>query len=336
MASSSEPTARPAGAIDQRPKRRVRVTVPLLNTAIKTDSSDAPAQGRLEIATGVWLAALDEAECQRVAEAVGFGRTIGNACRLELHDVEVATRVETDPYDYFVDDRPIKRVQTCLGLLSLSVRMAPTWPGVVYDVRQPMRWERFAHVFVSGGFRNRKFSYLPLKRIETWGALVANWPDPGEDPVGLALAYYYDSVVDRPESTAKALISASIAFECLLSDRARSNSRHLAQRGALLVAEGADAKYMFDFLRKAYAARSSVVHEGKIPEGDLVVRFQQYLMRAIPSMAHLTYRCGSHASAIGALDQAAFGDRLSVEGLFVPGQWWNYVDVPTALRRPAL
>ncbi len=58
-----------------------------------------------------------------------------------------------------------------------------------------------------------------------------------------------------------------------------------------------------------------------------MVWLQQYLMRALPSMAKLVAETGNHAKAIAALDQSAFVSVPSVAQLLEQPQWWSYVDV---------
>lgn len=325
------------------PTKSVRVSVPLLNTGITAEPGRLWA-GRMKVAPGVWLATLDEAETRRVLTAAGFAHTTANVCRLELHDVDIAFEplVNRGPAvpasrSSFVDIRPVWHVETILGLLSLAVRMAPTWPSVVYDVRQEGSWVRETWVPAWGGFYGGRYSYLPMERLGTWGRLVEAWPHHLTATVEQSLAYYYQSIIDRPEHPDKALTSAAIAFESLLGFGLQQELVHrLSQRAALLVAQGTEAKEIYSIVKQWYKVRSKLIHEAVSPDTVTVVRFQQYLMRAIPSMARLIELTGSHRAALTVLDDAAYDRSEHLDALFEPGSWWNYCDVLRAVRRPTL
>jgi hypothetical protein len=73
-----------------------------------------------------------------------------------------------------------------------------------------------------------------------------------------------------------------------------------------------------------------------MPSSEVVIRLQQFLMRAIPSMARLIELTGSHAAAIQALDRAPYVRSPELEGVLEADGWWNFVDVTEAHSRPAL
>lgn len=328
--------------INVLPTKTVRVSVPLLNTGMSVEPGKVWT-GRFQVAPDVWLASLDDQETQRILTASGLAHTPMNACRLELHNVTIAF----DPVEErspggpgrssFVDIRPVLRVETILGLLSLCVRMAPAWPGVVYDVQGQKSWVRDAAVYAWGGFYRGKYSYLPMGRLRTWARLVEAWPHHVTDTVDQALGYYYQSIVDRPEHPAKGLTSAAIAFESLLGRGLQQELSHrLSNRAALLVARGSEAREISSIVKRWYTIRSKLVHDAVTPDPADVVHFQQFLMRAIPSMARLIQLTGSHQNAIAALDDAPYERSGQLDSLFEPDGWWNYVDVLTALDRPAL
>lgn len=299
-------------------------------------------EGRMELAPDVWLGYLDAGEASRVSQAVGMRYPV-QGYRLELHNVKVAydpgvSRVDLRPGSHvsdFIDIRPLQTVERLLGLLSLAVRMAPLWPSVVYDRLVEGTWVRDQIAPAYGGFPPYRYSYLPLSRIETWKRLIQNWPHHMSETIDQSLSFYYQSVVDRPESPAKSLTSAAIAFESLLGRGLTTELRHrLSQRAAMLVARGAEAKTLYGFVRGWYDIRSSLVHDAKHPDPEVPVRFDQFLMRAIPSMARLSELVGSHSKAVQVLDDALFERAPELDRLFDETGWWNYVDVLEAFKRP--
>jgi hypothetical protein len=211
------------------------------------------------------------------------------------------------------------------------------WPSVVYDKWDEDRWVRDRWVPAWGGFYRLKYSYLPITRMETWSRLIEAWPHGFSASIEQSLSFYYQSVIDRPEHPAKGLTGAAIAFESLLGRGLDQELRHrLSQRGALLVARGAEAREVYRLLKGWYDDRSKLVHDAVVPTAELVVRFQQFLMRAIPSMVRLTQLAGSHENAIRALDEASFDGSAQLDGLFDENGWWSFVDLMKALEQPAL
>jgi hypothetical protein len=265
-------------------------------------------------------------------------------CRLELHNVDIAFEPAVRRSEggqarqtTFVDIRPTKRVATMLGLLSLCVRMAPTWPAVVYDRPGETSWVRDSWGFGSGGFYRERYSYLPMERLRTWGRLIEAWPHHVTATVDQSLGYYYQSIVDRPDSPARGLTSAAIAFESLLGRGLQQELSHrLSQRAALLVARGSEARKVYSVVKGWYDLRSKLVHDAVSPDAAAVVRFQQFLMRAIPSLARLIELTGSHKDALAILDDAPYVRSVHLDSLFEADGWWNYVDVLEALERPAV
>jgi hypothetical protein len=302
-------------------------------------------QGRFELAPNVFIATLDEAETMRVLQSAGSRFGVGNVCRLEVHNFEITHEpVDDGPEVEFasrtrprVGDEALIVTRRLLGLLSLSVRMAPTWPGIALDIEVEGTWVRFSRIPWSGGFYEDKYSYLPMERLETFGRLVQHWPTHIAATIEQSLEYYYQSIVDRPQHTAKGLTSAAIAFESLLGrGLSQELSHRLSQRGALLCERGPDAEWLYGVLKGWYNVRSKLVHDAVSPNPEVVVRLQQFLMRAIPSMGRLAELAGSHAAAIEALDRAPYERSAHLESLFDEVGWWNYVDVRGAFDKPAL
>jgi hypothetical protein len=62
--------------------------------------------------------------------------------------------------------------------------------------------------------------------------------------------------------------------------------------------------------------RSKLVHEGHRPSGEDVIRHQQYLMRAIPSMGALATDHDSYDGALAALDALAAGEASAIPDYF--------------------
>jgi hypothetical protein len=255
----------------QATKRVVRITVPLLNAGVNHDGN--MWRGRMELAPGVIFATLDEPEASRVMR-IGTRYGVGSACRLEIHGLEVeyahwSELADANDYEVIVnkiDSQVTPIVTTYLGLLSLAVRMCPTWPGIALDVEGEASWVRLMSLPLSGGFGDDKYSYLPMARLETWGRLIKNWPHHAAATVNQSLEYYYQSVTDRPQHTAKGLTSAAIAFESLLGRGLQQElSYRLSQRGALLVAKGDEAVAIAKYLRDSYTARSKLVHDAVMP-----------------------------------------------------------------------
>jgi len=311
------------------------MTVPLFRTWFN-DEHGARLTRRYEVAPTVVLAPLDEAEQQRICDSLVL--TVNDDrpyYRLELHDVELTGSPHADTYG----EASVIELETVLGLLSCVVRLAPTWPTAVFDEHDGTRWVRRGWAFVRGGFETRMAppSTIPWSRLESWSDLVTNWPPANVERVELALGFYYRSVIDRPTAPYKALASAAIAFEILLGGQLQLELSHrMSTRGALLV-ERDKPEEVYRLLKSWYGMRSKLVHQGERPSHEKVIRFQQFLMRAIPSMARLTQSLGSYNRAIEALDLAPFRRQEELDGLFTDEPaWWRRVDVLEAQNKPAL
>lgn len=315
------------------PSRAVRVVVPLFDTSF-VGFDDIAKGGRLQVTPWIVLAALNDEEGERVRGALL--EEWSPRYRLELHDVEAVY----DPEDrYFLDPRVVDQVERTLGLLSCVVRLAPRWPTVVCDIRDGNRWVRANWVPAYGGSSPLRHSAIPASRLRTWSTLLTNWPSSDlVSRVDLALGFYYQSIIDRPEEPYKALASAAISFETLLGGQIREELTHrMSQRGALLVESGQRSMEVYSRVKGWYGTRSRLVHAGVMPTDEPVIRLQQFLMRAIPSMARLCSSTGAYQSAVQALDDAAFYPHSARNALFEDDpSWWRYVNVLAAWQNPAL
>jgi hypothetical protein len=175
------------------------------------------------------------------------------------------------------------------------------------------------------------YNYIPTDRaITTWPTLIEHWPavpPPNSEGIYRALDMYFDSVAEaRDKSFSKSLLTGAVAFDLLLGPGIRDELRYrMSTRGALLVAQGAEAACVAKWLRDYYDVRSGLVHAGKAPTQEVVDAIHQYFMRALPSMFMLASLTGGHAAAAAALDMATFGERRDLDVL-MSGGWWSYVD----------
>ncbi len=143
--------------------------------------------------------------------------------------------------------------------------------------------------------------------------------------------------MDRKAHPHKAFMSASTAHEVLLGPKEGKPIRKtLTRRGAALTGPLSQSDGLQTVIGEWYLQRSKLVHEGRRPSEEDVVRHQQYLMRAIPSMGALALQHDDYDAALAALDGAAndTGESLS-DGFTDTGHWWSKVDVVEALQLPA-
>ena len=182
-------------------------------------------------------------------------------------------------------------------------------------------------------------SAVPYERVTAWADLVRNWPRqvPGIENIERSLMFFQRSVAENRAYSYRALLDASIAFELLLGGSSQRGglTERLATRGAILV-EVDDTVAVYERLRALYGLRSKLVHGGEDPEESEVVRLQQFMMRALPTMARLAELTGSYAAAVKSLDQASLKRPPVLDELFVGDGWWDRVDVPTAWSRRAV
>ncbi len=309
----------------------VRITVPLFSvfpTRLPTGS------GRYEVAPGVVLAKLDARESQRVQKAT-WGMPDPPEWRLELHDYKAAICEVRDPWSsevtgFAISEEDRKEVKKDFALMACTLREPPAFAGVAFDKQNGDVWRRVGTVAMFGGSIARN-TRLRFDRLVTWARLRENWPKDCGDDLLLALDFYYDSIVDaRNGNYGKALVGAVIAFEIMLIGDLQNELRHrMSQRGALLVAFDDDARRVYNSLSESYKIRSKLFHRGREPQEQAVIWLQQYLMRAIPSMAKLATLVGSHDNAIRVLDDAAFHKAPELHRVLQSDKWWSFVDVPS-------
>ncbi len=145
------------------------------------------------------------------------------------------------------------------ALLALTLREPPAVAGVAFDRYDGATWRRMDALRLVSWGSHRRYTHLNLQRLQTWAELRTHWPQTAF--LQLALEFYYDSIVDAREKVYyKALSTAAIAFEILLAGDLRTELSHrMSQRGALLVASGADAQRIYahqEFLRPALGTAS--------------------------------------------------------------------------------
>lgn len=274
---------------------------------------DSPTEGRLQVAPNVVLASLNEAEGARVAERTGERHPA--RWRLEIYGVQGGPKSYAD------------LVRHHLQMLSLAVRVAPRNYGANVDTFDGEHWVRARGTVSRPSGARRGLSNLRLDRLETWGRLLTERPRPSTwKGMELALSSYYDSIVARQEGQFNgSFLAASMAFEILLGPGLREELRYrLSVRGALLVAQEEAARSVFRWLRSCYDMRSSLIHAGVSPAHEDLIRLQQYLMRAIPTMLALSQLLDGHERAVQVLDDAAFTRAGELDQLMGNG-WWAYV-----------
>ena len=311
----------------------VRGTVPLLGGHI----ADLSPMQRLEVAPGIVVAGLNEAERARVqfdsggAYASSRIEFFGFLPRFDAYALDSLPETEESWAWQKENHSHGLRLSLLVDLLTLAVRVPPHHGSVHADVWDGRQWKRIGPVvFVYTGRERTNHSSLPMTRLGTWGALCQNWPAKSSPQVDLAMSYYVQSLRDRQSDTiSRAYLSAAIAWEVLLGHKSPGEiSRSLAQRGAHLVAAGPAAATAFSHLKRLYGLRSKVVHDGKEPGFDDLTLLQQFLMAALPRVAALA--ASSHTELVRALDDANFGAAATVDALHVSGStWWNYVDFPS-------
>ena len=284
-------------------------------------------EGRCELMPNVWIAKLNDRERKRIANSLMISE--GPHYRLEFYNQSW----NYDPSDARHSARDLtSRLNHYLSLISCAIRMAPRREAAVLDSRDGSHWKRefplgFGDGIVAAGSRKR-YSYLTAERMETWAKLVQNWPYVGLDSqIYLALRYYTESIATFREDNESSLAMAAISLETLLGgDLVSDITRSLAQRGAALTAQGEDAVKVYKQLKKLYRVRSKLVHEGKSPTEEDLVNIHRFLMRALPSMAALIQKVGTHKRVLELLDESLLARRADVDYLFeTENRWWDYV-----------
>jgi hypothetical protein len=290
-------------------------------------------EGRINLGCGAVLARLNASESSRVSWR-------GNQAwpdsqywwRLEVHDVDPSFGLEA--------------VRLLIQQLALVVRELPDPGSLVYDLKIAGVWRRrgfpLEQLRPSGRISS---AYIPLPRISTARGIRENMPaivgSSDFAPIRRALDHYEESVrcLGRHDYDT-ALVLAALAHESLLGSGLHQDlSYRLRLRGALVAApEGPSREWLMDVLSKLYSARSKVVHSGGHASREDVRRYQQFLMRAIPSFSELARRFGTAAAATEALDSAATGASTEIVGaVSAVGSgdgWWGYVDLSECLDAP--
>ena len=245
------------------------------------------------MARNVVLASLDEAESDRIQKSMGSHRYLAQ-WRLEVFNPKTLERGEI-----------FKEIEHYMSLLCCVYRGSPK--GIVnLDEFRNGVWVRREYCGMLPG--SEGYALLPLERVPRWGALIENFPRNLTRNIQIALSYFREAIAERRDwKHSKAMLSAAIAFESLLGENVKSEiTFRLSQRGAILTSAGEGAELVFKTLRKLYSIRSKLVHEGKSVDKQSVVRMEQFLMRAIPSMAALVMKAGSARRAVELLERAPF------------------------------
>lgn len=291
----------------------LRVTVPLFNMWL-LDHGDEPAQSKIDLGRGAMVVKLHDRERRRICGYWDLDPELAPLhWRLEVHDISLGD-LEA-------------RAREVLDQMTLVVREPAQWRSLLLDRYEDGVWIRRGVSWTSFEVPNY-MTEIPLAALETLRALRENMPDVVDEQTRLALSFYAESVRElRTADLQKALLLAAIALECLFGDAGRDGlTTKFATRGTHLVCQGEGAMELFDRLKKIYAARSNVVHQGRPADFSAVTHLQQFLMRAIPSMMKLCADTGGRARALAALDSASFVPSPSVAALMGQGSWWSFVD----------
>ena len=322
--------------IETKPQTRlgmVRATVPLPGTEF-----DGLGSGdRYQVTDRIILAGLDKKEQSRIKEYLGrsckarleFFEYLPDFEHYELRDIPTTEQA----WEYHdVAQSSGLRVSELVSLLALSARLHPNHSAVLADVWTGRIWKRIIPVGRDLEARGSNYSHFPLSRLSTWSSLCENWPEESTPQMSLALDYYLDSIWERQQgSIKKSYLSGAIAVEVLVGYQAKSElTRTISQRGAHLVAAGADAATVAQTLRKLYGARSSLVHSGKDPRSSDLTMLQQYLMAALPSAA-AAHPLNTHRDLTDDLDAANFG-LGTITNRLNEGGWWGYIPIKDCCR----
>ncbi|ROR37807.1 hypothetical protein EDD39_5962 [Kitasatospora cineracea] len=294
---------------------RLRLTCILLDASVLNPNGyfeEFPK--RTVIPGGMVLAALGETESRRISSRLHVQRP--PRWRIEMFDIESD---DADELSAIVRHR--------FNLLCCAQRSAPSVLALL-DRFTGGAWRRVCPVAeISGSGRG---VFLDEERLEAWGEIVAAWPSGLDDRIAISLEFFRESVAERQVSLSKSLLTLAVAFESLIGQdlKAELNFR-LSQRAAFLVSNGPASHRVMVRMKDLYGARSSLVHGGRKASPDAVTKLQQFMMRAIPSMARLSEVAGGFKGANQILDKAPFGlDPILRDVVSPKGEaWWARVDV---------
>ncbi len=264
------------------------------------------------------LAKLNRRESDRVSRSLA--NPYAGGWRIEMFGIE-----SNDPSEV------AEIVKRRFALLSCTQRLAPTYHAVLdrYDADHG-QWVRVVPLWGGAGARQASLSD---SRLDRWGELVAAWPVETGERIYISLDFFRESIIERQSgSLPKALLTLAVAFEALIGDGLDGEITYrLCQRASLLVTSGDNAVRTMARIKKLYGARSRLVHDGKTPTLETVTHLQQYMMRAIPSLARLSEACGGIKPALTVLDRAPFERDSRLDALVALGEesWWSKVDVVT-------
>lgn len=341
-------------------KGESRITVPLFHVVF-----DSEVNGRYKLGESITLAQLDEQEAGRVqgthAGAMGYQNdNISRAARLRApsHRIEIfrdLTRGESGIQDSVHDE-----VTHTLALLSVASRTVPVWYSEPLDQWSDDRkqWERISISYRQGGARvggrigNPVIAkylpatigpawYVPGTCVKAWGGLIELWRTlPRKSPLILAVQYFHDAMIQLVSDTWRSFVSASVCLECMFGDNAVELSFRISQRVANLARVlGLPAEQTYQKVRKAYAARSKLVHEGKHPDIESVVEFIELLRCLLPAMAALDSLSGGHNISLAKIDALALGDEVVLNEMREKYADWSlpevrggWLDSPKELR----
>jgi len=162
----------------------------------------------------------------------------------------------------------------------------------------------FEKIHVLGEYTENFLSKPILDAKERFLQLLPDRQRIMENPLGLALRYYYYAVLASRRRLEDAVIHLMIAAEVLLCERDDKKTKTLSSRLSTLIAENEKEKTeVSKKMRKLYGLRSGIVHGGgKRPSlGDTKTLFN-YIRRAIERCLSLRYL--SKKEVLAELDKA--------------------------------
>ncbi|QKW20480.1 hypothetical protein HUT16_16645 [Kitasatospora sp. NA04385] len=296
----------------------LRICCILLDVIVRDESKNFIDQPqRIPLGGEMAMVRLEKDEEDRVAYSI-YNRYFGG-WRLEIHNVP---------------DRPaawlLEFSRRKISLLCCAERVAPGFSAVL-DRYNGEHWERVKWL---GMIKGARHSFISSSRLSAWGEICESWPSPTPDKrISVALDFFRESVYERQDRNfSNSLLLLAVAYESLLGDGLQGDlTFRLSQRGALLTSKGEPSYKVAKRLKSIYASRSRLVHNGKEPDIADITRLQQFMMRAIPSIARLSSTCSSYKGALEALDSAPFFRIPEIDDLFSPegeSGWWEKVDIP--------
>jgi len=308
-----------------------RVTVPLTNRYIDSEEGhwSITEPKRFNITKDVVFAQVTSSERERLK---GYGHE-NVCCRLEIFDVLADFNPwGNDPHQH--TGPAIDRVNHVLGLLSLVVRFSFSGYLANLDRYDGDQWRREWPLWTEWtDGRHQGFVGIPEDRLVTWGKLLDNWPANPDPRLTLALRYYLESIRDREDRNyPRAMIAAGIATEVLFGDTEPELSYRIGLRAAHLVARSEGAILVQQAIRRLYRGRSKAVHRGAAADLADVALWQQFLMRAIPSVAAFQNDVGTLGQLNPDLSAANFVRSGALDKLLdAEDGWWRFCDFPALL-----